>query len=399
MADHLPNILFVTTDQHRCDAVGFMGSGEVHTPNLDRLAASGVAFERVYVTNPGCMPSRATFLTGQFLDSHDVRRNGIEVPDQPWGIGRVFGENGYRTGMFGKTHFSALRRDYQLDADFHNWKEGETYYGFEERAVTHDLKDYISDLATAYYREHDRPANLNFTHDDYLDWMEQEHPAHYPSAVREGLVEGQQPLASEPWTSDLPPELHQSRWIADQTMSFIDRHQEEPWFAWCSFVDPHHPFNAPGHYRNLYDTASFEAPVWDDTELERRSPYHQERFAQQRGVWQEHWREYRAQDYGMISLIDDQVGRLIDHLERSNFRERTIIVYTADHGELLGDHGLSRKGLLHYEPLIRVPLQSPGPARFRRGSGSRESSKAWICRRRCSTWQALTFRPNTKVSP
>lgn len=144
-------------------------------------------------------------------------------------------------------------------------------------------------------------------------------------------------------------------------MSFIDRHQEEPWFAWCSFVDPHHPFNAPEHYRNLYDAASFEEPVWDDTELERRSPYHQERSAQQRAVWQEHWREYRAQYYGMISLIDDQVGRIADHLERSGLRERTIIVFTANHGELLGDHGLSRKGLFHYEPLIRVPLAISWP--------------------------------------
>ena len=119
-----PNILFITTDQHRFDATGFWGSPDVHTPELDRMAANGVEFERAYVTNPVCMPSRASLLLGQFPDAHGVRRNGIEVPDQPWGVARVMRGNGWRTGMFGKTHFCPLRRDYQPDAVFHDWRVG-----------------------------------------------------------------------------------------------------------------------------------------------------------------------------------------------------------------------------------------------------------------------------------
>src|SRR5579883_599882 len=353
-----PNILFITSDQHRFDAVGFMGHPDVQTPNLDRLAASGVVFDRCYVTNPVCMPSRATLMTGQFPDAHGVRRNGIEVPDQPWGIARTFRQNGWRTGIFGKTHFCPLRRDYNADFVFHDWRGGEDYYGFEERAITHDLKDFVSELPTHYRREGmGRDPNRAFIRDDYLDWIKQTDPSLYPLAVREGLPEGQTALAPEIWTSELPVERHQSTWIANQTLEFIERHRDEPFFAWCSFVDPHHPFNAPRPYRELYDPANLARPVWIEGELAaRRSRYHRERSAQQIDVWRQFGQEYRAQYYGMLSLIDAQVGRIVRHLEQLGLAERTLIVFTSDHGEMLGDHGISRKGLFHYEPLIRVPL-------------------------------------------
>lgn len=370
MSDHVrPNVLFITTDQHRFDAVGFMGSTEVHTPNLDRLAASGVVFERCYVTNPVCMPSRASMLTGQFPDANGVRRNGIEVPDAPWGLARTFLAAGYRTGMFGKTHFAPLRKDYGPGTRFHDWNQGETYYGFQERAITHDLKDYVSGEQT-HYRDHHGPQ-ANFIRDDYLDWMKQEHPETWRLAVREGLPEGETAAASELWTSAIPPELHQSHWIADRTMDFVARSGDDPWFAWCSFVDPHHPFNAPAAYRERYDPATFAAPVWADDELDRRSHFHRERSAEQRATWLEHWREYRAQYYAMISLIDDEIGRLLGCLETSGQAANTVVVFTADHGELLGDHGLSRKGLFHYEPLIHVPLVIAGPGVD--GAGTRQT--------------------------
>lgn len=360
-----PNVLFITTDQHRFDAAGFMGHPDARTPHLDRLAASGAVFERCYVTNPVCMPSRATLLTGQFPDAHGVRRNGIEVPDVPWGIGRTFRAAGYRTGLFGKTHFAPLRRDFGPETPFHDWRVGETYYGFEERAITHDLKDFVSDVPTAYGVDPARrTAPLNFTHDDYLDWMRAEHPDTWRLAVREGLADGAAPVAPELWTSVLPAELHQSHWIVDQATAYIDRHANEPWLAWCSFVDPHHPFNAPAPWRDLYDAERLTPPAMREGELEQRSRFHQERSAQQRPVWERHWREYRAQYYGMISLIDDQIGRLLDHLARTGAADRTLVIFTADHGELLGDHGLSRKGLFHYEPLIRVPLVIAWPGRI-----------------------------------
>lgn len=363
-----PNVLLITTDQHRFDAVGFMGNQEVRTPNLDRLAERGVVFERSYVTNPVCMPSRATFLTGQFPDAHGVRRNGIEVPDSPWGIGRTFRSNGYRTGKFGKAHFSPLRRDYAPETSLHAWGEGETYYGFEERAITHDLKDYVSDVATSYYPDPThRGPELNFTQDDYLDWLRQAHPESYILAVREGLVESEEPTAPELWTSELPVDLHQSHWIVDNTMEFIDRHADKAWFAWCSFVDPHHPFNAPRAYREIYDRDALEPPVWDDDELARRSAYHRDRSDEQHLIWQEHWREYRAQYYGMITLIDDEIGRLLGHLDELGLTEDTVVVFTADHGEMLGDHGIPRKGLFHYETLIRVPLVVSWPGTLAEG--------------------------------
>ncbi len=213
----------------------------------------------------------------------------------------------------------------------------------------------MSDVPT-YYHQGARGPEANFLRDDYLDWIAREHPDAWRLAVHEGLPEDQAPITNEAWTSALPQELHQSHWIVDQTIGFIDRHQREPWFAWCSFVDPHHPFNAPQAFRDRYDPATFAEPMWDDREFERRSRWHHQRLQEQGGPRQEHWREYRAQYYGMISLIDDEIGRLLAYLEEHDLTRNTVIVFTADHGEMLGDHGLPRKGLFHYEPLIRVPL-------------------------------------------
>ncbi|MBA2364504.1 MAG: sulfatase-like hydrolase/transferase [Chloroflexia bacterium] len=365
------NVLFITTDQQRFDALGFMGHPDVQTPHLDRLAARSTVFERVYVTNPVCMPSRASLLLGQFPDAHGVRRNGIEVPDKPWGLAKTLRAHGYRTGMFGKTHFCPLRRDYRSDSIFHDWRSGEEYYGFEERSITHDLKDFISDVSTAYHGATPKPEQM-FAQDDYIDWIRSAHLDLYTLAVREGLPGGAQEAARELWTSDLPVELHQSTWITDQTMAFIERQRATPFFAWCSFVDPHHPFNAPRAYRGLYDPAGLTGPIWQEGELEQRSRYHRDRHTSESAPWTLHWREYRAQYYGMISLIDAQVARLVRHLEDLGVAEHTAIVFTSDHGEMLGDHGLARKGLFHYEPLIRVPLlvcMPSGPSTGQRHRG------------------------------
>jgi len=182
------NILLITTDQHRFDALGYMGHPDIRTPQLDRLARQGTIFERVYVTNPVCMPSRATLLTGQFPDAHGVRRNGIIVPDQPWGVARVLSRHGWRTGMFGKTHFFPLRRDYRTETLFHNWRAGEQYYGFQERALTHDLKDFVSLVPTHYTAPASQQEPLRlYVLDDYVDWISLQHPELYTLVLRDGL--------------------------------------------------------------------------------------------------------------------------------------------------------------------------------------------------------------------
>jgi hypothetical protein len=131
-----PNILLITADQHRFDALGCMGNREVPTRNIDRLAGQGVLFERCYVTNPVCMPCRASFMTGQFPDAHGVRRNGIPVPDVPYSLARTLRGQDLRTGVIGKTHFASLRRDYAPDYQFPEWRGGADYFGFGERAIT-----------------------------------------------------------------------------------------------------------------------------------------------------------------------------------------------------------------------------------------------------------------------
>jgi len=224
-------------------------------------------------------------------------------------------------------------------------------------SLTHDLKDFVSLVPTHYTTPASQQEPLRlYALDDYVDWISQQHPELYTLALRDGLPEDQHAVAPELWTSHLPVASHQSTWITEQTMAFIKRHHQERFFAWCSFVDPHHPFNAPRAYRDLYDPAALTELVWREGELESRSHYHRERHQEQWETWHTHWREYRAQYYGMISLIDEQIGRLMRHLEDLGLLDNTVVIFTSDHGEMLGDHGLSRKGLFHYEPLIRIPL-------------------------------------------
>ncbi len=371
-----PNIILITSDQLRRNSLGFMGCQEVHTPHLDKIASDSIIFERCYTTNPVCMPARASILTGQYPDVHGVRRNGIEVPDKEYGIARVLIKYGYYTGFVGKTHFCPLHNQFDKSFRFHNWRIGSDYYGFIFRMITHDLKDYKTEFPPyPYGRAPQKDDSRIYNLDDYADWIKKYHPEYYPLAICDGYSgfhKGQPPDLPELWVSELPVQLHQSVWIMDQSLNFIDkvRHLNQPFFLWISFVDPHHPFNIPQQYLDMYDETKFTNPIYDEKEFLLRSSYHKERSKINfERYWKpnDQWRKYRKHYYGMITLIDEQIGRLFNELKTNGLLENTIIIFTADHGEMLGDHALERKGLFHYEQLINIPLfiYSPNLRSFR----------------------------------
>ncbi len=367
------NVILITADQLRFDTLGFMGSSEVKTPNLDKLAGDGVVFERCYTTNPVCMPARASLLLGQYPDTHGVRRNGINVPDKPYGLARILSNKGYFTGFVGKTHFCSLHNQFDKTETFHNWRIGTDYYGFQYRQITHDLKDYITYHPPYPHRNPpNNPDPRIYNLDDYADWIRQNHPEYYELAICDGLASSSDVMGPELWTSQLPPDLHQTTWITDRAIDFIElsKNETRPFFLWISFVDPHHPFNAPLKYRNMYDKSEFADPIYNPDEFKFRSKYHIERSNQVfKKVWEpgQLWREYRAQYYAMVTLIDENIGRIISALKDAKLDENTVIIFTADHGEMLGDHQLERKGLFHYEQLIRIPLLIYCPRRFQTG--------------------------------
>ena len=347
MKSRQPNILLITADQLRRDALGIYANRVVRTPNIDSLGGEGVVFDNCVCQNPYCMPSRWSIFTGRYPRNHGVRENGVAYKAEEATLARVLGEHGYRTGAFGKMHLTP-----QLYAAYEdeNWPADD--FGFAVKHLTNDNKS-----------------------GEYLDDLKKTDPKVYELVLKQGREKIKEDLASaaertfelgpQVWGNDIPAELHQSSWIADKFIQYLDTDAEGPFFSWVSFVDPHHPFDPPEPYSSMYDPAKMPLPVRRENEFADK-PEHFTRMLRGYSPGNEKydfptvsdagWQAIKARYYGMVSLIDGAVGRIVAKLKSLGKYEDTIIVLTSDHGELLGDHGILFKGPFHYDCLIRVPL-------------------------------------------
>lgn len=355
------NILFITTDQQRYDALGVNGGTVARTPVVDGLAAAGVCYRRAHVHNVVCMPSRSTMLTGQHPRTHGVIANGVPLPaDAPSVAAHLRDAGGYHTALVGKAHFEphldlALRfRENRLAAarDEGPWR------GF----------DHV-ELATH--------GPMGGHH--YADWLWE----HAPEAIRGfgGVLTGRgggDTGAPEVTHNRVRREHYHTEWVADRTLAWLATlGGEEPWFCWMSFPDPHHPFDPP--------LAEVKARIdWRDLPLPAGHPGSREAIERVLEQKPRHWRawyegRFRNPEGGPVSfvpasltddqlrevnamihveneLIDDACGRVMRWLGERGWDEHTDVIYTSDHGELQGDFGLMYKGPYHTSALLRVPL-------------------------------------------
>lgn len=342
-----PNILWICTDQQRYDTIGALGNDRVSTPNIDRLAQEGVAFERAYCQSPICTPSRASFLTGLYPSSIRVNRNGNPTfPDFPPLISKLLAEAGYECGLIGKLHLTSA------------------YGRLEARA---------DDVYTYWQYSHAPRDDWPHGH-DYADWVS-EQGANLAELITD--------------SAGVPAELHQTTWCAEKTIEFTKAKRECPFFASVNIYDPHPPFNPPHAYRELFDPLEMPPPLFRETDLEQQARLagidfqSQARHPSQLDIsspilpqspvssllepttaGERDAATLKAAYYAMIKLIDDQLGRILAALDSSGQRENTLIIFTSDHGEMLGDHGLIQKGCRFYEGLVRVPLIWSFPGRF-----------------------------------
>ena len=312
-----PNILWICTDQQRYDTIGALNNPQVRTPNIDRLLAEGLAFERAFCQSPICTPSRGSFLTGMYPSSIHGCFNG----NDRWAeaaplVTALLAEAGYDCALAGKLHLAGAN-------------------GREEPRPQQD--GY-----RCFHWSHDPEDQWESGH-AYADWVAAQ--GHDLGALR------QRPAA-------IPPRLHQTTWCSDRAIEFIEAdHQGKPWLMSVNIFDPHEPFDPPQPYRQRYDAAALSGPLFRESDLEAQAELagidfqtpcrRPEDFAAN---------EIQAAYYAMIELIDDNVGRMLDALERSGQREDTLVIFMSDHGEMLGDHGLLQKGCRFYEGLVRVPL-------------------------------------------
>ncbi len=339
-----PNVLLVYTDQQRYDTLGANGNEVISTPNLDALAASAVSLDNAFVASPNCMPSRAAFATGRYPRINGVRWNGIKLPTSERTFMQVLRDNGYATALWGKLHLWPHQTRTGADPSF----------GFGIANIAENLRAHTASA--------------------YRDWLGCQFPS---DAIDRRRLTYSDEL--QVWVPEAPAEASFSTWAANEGISFLESKPPEPFFLTISFVDPHHPFAPPEPYASMYDPADVPLPRFTPGELDDKPPHfldgHVGRvdpvlgFAARgerkkdlpvgrvdlRQVDDRLWRRLVAHYYGMISLIDTQVGRVLRSLRDTGLDNRTIVIFTSDHGELLGDHGLVFKGPHHYDSLLKVP--------------------------------------------
>jgi arylsulfatase len=319
-----PNVLLIMTDQHRADAIGAYGNAAIRTPHIDSLARGGTRFTNHWTQHPVCMPSRACVFTGRYPSSHGVRTNGITLPRAEVTLAHVFQQNGYRTGGAGKFHFVP---HYNRELPTMESHPG-PFYGFTDFHLGEDLRG-----------------------GEQEQWIAKFHATY----------------AGKP-DHQIPVELHNSHWAASHTIQFIREcsNRKTPFFAFCSFVDPHHPYDPPAPYSEMYKEADMPPPILRAGEHGDKPPFyrpHVAAFARLSARTAYH----RTQYYGEVSLIDDSVGRILKALSDLKLRDNTIIVFTSDHGDVLGDHGIWYKGFYHYASCACTALIVNWPGRVKAG--------------------------------
>ena len=319
------NVLFVTLDQFRADCLSVAGHPVVETPNLDRLAASGVRFASHFGQAAPCAPGRASLYTGTYQMNHRVVANGTPLEDRFDNVARLARRAGYSPALFGYTD-QGIDPSLVPDPDR---SRGSTPTRVSCPASTSEL-----------------PLDGQMT--AWLAWLESE---------GYGSLEVGRALSTEP---DRPAEASASAFLSDALIAWIDR-QDGPWFAHASYLRPHPPYAAAGRWATRYAPDEVGVPLAVDQGIHPlvdtartipicAAPSDPSAMA-----------HLRTQYFGMVSEVDDQFGRVLDHLESTGQDDDTVVIVTADHGEQLGDHGLIQK-LGFYESSYAIPciVRSPG---------------------------------------
>jgi len=376
-----PNVLFIICDQLRADHLGYAGNPVVRTPNIDSIAAGGTVFDRAYVNNPVCMPNRSTIMTGRMPSAHGVIFNDRSLePDVNTFVAQLR-RAGWVTALMGKSHLqhgesrnavadlgkppgrrSPFPEGWDTIEHDERYERGEVvapddFYGFGEIQLT---LGHGAQVGAHHYQ-----------------WAREQGVAH--EVLRAGLDAGSDiPTRRPEWwqlhPAPYPEEIHSTNYVTERTIDFIERSAaaEEPWMAWCSYPDPHHPLAPPEPWFSRHDPADIDLPSTFADPGEGWAPHlHLIRSLEPaRRAWvspfgptPELTRAAIAVTYAMIEYIDAGVGRILATLDRLGATDDTIIVFTSDHGDMMGDHGLMLKLIMHFQGCLRVPLIVKAPGR------------------------------------
>ena len=373
-----PNFLYFITDQHRSDWLGCAGHPVVKTPNIDAIAAQGTRFADFHVAAPICMPNRASLLTGRMPSQHGLRYNGCLLPETATTFVDVLAAGGYDTAAIGKAHQQPFTGHPPMHLPD---PEGEPKRLIEEAWAARP-EDYGKEGPEKYTGDapYDFPTPYyGYTHVDMMTSHGDRCGGHYEQWFRqqdgwEAIWDDANELphnysCPQAFRTPVPEELYPTTWVADRAIDYLqdEKRKDAPFFAFVSFPDPHHPFNPPGKYWDMYSPDDFDVTVpysahqnpppplaWLEDQFHSGGKAVTPQTAQR--VTDQAAREAMALTAGMVTMIDDQIGRVIQALKDSGEYDNTVIIFNTDHGDYLGDYGLILKGVLPSASITQVPM-------------------------------------------
>jgi len=331
------NLLFLFTDEQRADTMAAYGNERIQTPNLNRLARESTVFGNAYVTQPVCTPSRSTIMTGLYPHTSGCVENNVPLPDDVPCLPEMLPEGEYATGYFGKWHLG--------DEIF-------AQHGFEEWIS-------IEDMYIPHYSEgRDRDARSSYHH--YL--------------VENGFEPESGTVFGRGQAARLPERYSKPAFLAQETSRFIRENRDRPWVAYVNFLEPHMPFFGPRD--DQHDPSEVRLPDNFEAVPTEEQPLLTRLLQRTYPIWghsglplktETDWRRMIANYWGLCSLVDTYVGRILATLEDCGLDENTVVVYTSDHGDMMGSHQLLAKCVM-FEEAVRVPLllRLPGQTTGRR---------------------------------
>ena len=312
------NLLFLCSDQHQAAASGCYGHHQALTPHIDEIASEGIRFERAYCQSPVCVPSRGSIITGNYPSRHGARILGDPLPVDARTVAHFFADQGYSTAAIGKMHFVDESRRHgfahRVNASIHL-----------SRLTRSEIQAFRTDQGSG------------------------------------GATEGR--------PSAMPERLFRDTFYSEEAVGFLREHRDRPFCLWASFFMPHTPLVPHRKFWDRYEGAQLELPDRAPDALQTGFHGHLVR-ARERGWYQqtdEQLHEALRGYYGNVSQMDANVGRVFDTLRELGLEDRTVVVYTSDHGEMAGAHRMWTKHNM-YEQSVRVPLIVRTPDR--QGAGS-----------------------------
>jgi arylsulfatase A-like enzyme len=322
----MTNLLLLWTDEQRADTIGACGNQQIQTPNLDRLAEQSVVCTQAYCTCPVCTPSRATILTGLYPHTHGALYNNVPLPGEVPTIAELLRPRGYICGYAGKWHLG------------------------NELRPQHGFLDSWASMEDGYIRDHIREGFST-----YHQWLVSKGYAPQDVAVDGSRIFSRRAAATLPEAAGKPA------FLAEQACRFLDQTNGRSFFLSVNFLEPHMPFTGP--WDTLYDPKQMVLPASWYREPDASMPL---RYRIRRAALHTHnphvssddergWKELVARYWGLVSLVDKYVGRILEYLEYRGLADDTLVVYTSDHGDMMGEHRLVGKGVA-YEGAARVPL-------------------------------------------